>query len=110
MRGKSRGFFGLSTGALPLNFKPHVWVPPLEPASRRSAKPAPRPASLTANERLLIEKHLPFYLAMARGTRKANTEAQRHFVAVCRGTARPATPHEIAFLKWRVLRRKKGTS
>ncbi len=98
MRGKSRGFFGLSRGALPPNFQPRVSTPAPEPLPPR--RPAP-PPTLTTTEWDLLNKYLDFYLALARGTRKPSTAAQRHFVAVCRGAARPETAHEVAFVKWR---------
>jgi hypothetical protein len=104
---KSRGFFGLSTGSLPPNFKPRVYVPPAEPVGHRQARLSRGSDILSPTERALITKHLPFYLSLANGTRKPDTGAQRHFVAVCRGTARPTTPHELAFVKWRARGRNK---
>ena len=104
---KSRGFFGLSTGSLPPNFKPRIYTLRAEPVGRRRATPLRDPACLTPAERVLLEKHLPFYLSLERGTRKAETAAQHHFVAVCRGAAQPTTPHEVAFIKWKALGTKK---
>jgi hypothetical protein len=104
MRGKSCGFFGLSTGSLPPGFTPRIWVPPAEPVSRLRAAPPQRSAGLTAQERALLDKHLGFYLALAHGSRRPDTEAQHHFVAVCRGEAQPVTLHEVAFVKWQALR------
>ncbi|MCI0463871.1 MAG: DUF413 domain-containing protein [Gemmataceae bacterium] len=104
MRGKSRRFFGLSTGSLPANFRPRVCIPQAELVRRRRAVPSRRPVLLTPAERALIKKHLAFYLSLANGARKPTTEAQRHFAAVCRDAAQPATPHEVAFVKWKALR------
>jgi hypothetical protein len=103
---KSRRFFGLSTGSLPPNFQPRIYAPPVEPVSRRRATPPRDPRCLTPTERVLIDNHLAFYLSLDSGARKPDTAAQRHFIAVCRGTAPPTTPHEIAFVKWKAL----GTS
>src|SRR5437588_541582 len=98
MRGKSRRFFGLSTGSLPTNFNPKISVYRDEPVSRsRSSRPR-RPEPLTPAEWKLIDQHLNFYLCLAQGTRGPDSAAQRHFVAVCRGAAHPETPHEVAFL------------
>ncbi|OFW48463.1 MAG: hypothetical protein A3G77_13340 [Acidobacteria bacterium RIFCSPLOWO2_12_FULL_68_19] len=44
---------------------------------------------------------MAFYEALASGDRIPSTEAQRHFVEACRGTAEPETEHEVAFLKYR---------
>ena len=101
---KSRRFFGLSTGSLPPNFNPRVFVLPVGPVQRRQAKPLRALGRLTPTEEVLIQKHLAFYLSLETGTRKPNTAAQRHFVAVCRGAARPTTVHEVAFVKWRLPR------
>ena len=49
----------------------------------------------------LIRRHLPFYRALAEGARAPATAAQRRFVAVAKGEARPETEHEHAFLQWR---------
>jgi uncharacterized protein YifE (UPF0438 family) len=49
----------------------------------------------------LIRRHLPFYQALASGTRAPATAAQRRFVAVARGEAPAETEHERAYLRWR---------
>jgi uncharacterized protein YifE (UPF0438 family) len=105
---KSRRFFGLSTGSLPPDFSPRIYVLPWERARNRRTKASHHPSRLTAAEQTLIEKHLAFYLSLERGTRKPDTPAQRHFIAVCQGAARPTTAHEVAFVKWRTRRTKKG--
>jgi uncharacterized protein YifE (UPF0438 family) len=38
------------------------------------------------------------------GARKPKTDAQVHFVLVCRGEQTPQTPYERAYLKWRERR------
>jgi uncharacterized protein YifE (UPF0438 family) len=48
----------------------------------------------------LIRRHLPFYRALAEGTRAPATAAQRRFVAVARGEAAPETEHEQAYRRW----------
>jgi hypothetical protein len=58
---------------------------------------------LSDRERELLLQHHEFYLALASGTRQPTTNAQRHFVAVCRGEAEPATDHERAFLNFKKL-------
>jgi uncharacterized protein YifE (UPF0438 family) len=59
--------------------------------------------SLTTREQELILKYRGFYDDLASGKRPPNTAAQRHFVAVVKGTAQPQTEHEHAFLKSRRL-------
>lgn len=49
----------------------------------------------------LLSKHLNFYEKLATGRRKPTTEAQVHFVEVCKGRAEPTTKHEVAYIKYR---------
>src|SRR4051794_925793 len=60
--------------------------------------------------RCLLRKHLNFYRALDRGKRVASAEAQRHFVAVCRGTLPPATPHEFAYTSFKKYCALSGTT
>lgn len=61
---------------------------------------------LTVEEQQLLNKYLRFYLELENGTRKPKTEAQEHFVALCKGRVGATTPHEIAFAKYRSRRAK----
>jgi hypothetical protein len=45
---------------------------------------------------LLRRYYRAFYHPLACGMRKPETEAQQHFVSVCRGKLPPETPHEFA--------------
>lgn len=54
---------------------------------------------LTKEEQQLLGECLRFYRALDRGHRTPRTEAQKHFIAVCRG-ANPETPHERAYRKY----------
>jgi hypothetical protein len=56
---------------------------------------------LTDDQRRLLVAHYDFYRLLDAGNRTPTTEAQRHFIAVCRGTAAPATDHEQAYLKFK---------
>ena len=58
---------------------------------------------LTPKERALLREHLRFYRSLDGGERIAETDAQVHFVEVCRGRAKPRTPHESAYLKHRAV-------
>jgi hypothetical protein len=53
------------------------------------------------DDRRLLIAHFPFYRALDSGSRAPTTPAQRHFVAVCRGTAPPETDHERAYSRFR---------
>jgi len=59
--------------------------------------------SLSPAEQSLIEEHLDFYRSLDDATRSPDTEAQRHFVAVCRARAKAETDHELAYVKYRML-------
>lgn len=48
--------------------------------------------------RNLILRNLDFYRGLDDGSLTPSTEAQQHFVEVCRGHAEPQTDHEIAYL------------
>jgi hypothetical protein len=65
---------------------------------------------LTSQERSLLERYLPFYRALETRRRAPQTDAQRHFVAVCEGRAGAETDHEIAYVKFMRLRKKPGPS
>ena len=58
---------------------------------------------LTPEETALVERHLNFYRALDTGQRLPSTEAQRHFVAVCRCEAEAHSPHEVEYFKYRML-------
>ena len=58
---------------------------------------------LSERELALVHKYGPFYRELDGGHRTAETEAQKHFIAVCRGRAEAETPHEIAYMKFREL-------
>jgi uncharacterized protein YifE (UPF0438 family) len=58
---------------------------------------------LTPVETALIQRYLGFYRALDTEERLPATEAQRHFVAVCRCEAKAQSPHEIAYVKYRML-------
>lgn len=55
---------------------------------------------LTQKEKVLLQKHYEFYRSLETGLRKPATEAQAHFVAVCRGHAKAKTEHETAYAKY----------
>ncbi|MGD9685399.1 MAG: DUF413 domain-containing protein [Desulfobacter sp.] len=49
----------------------------------------------------LVRKHKKFYLSLENGDRVPATEAQKHFVAVCNKMADIATPHELAWMRYK---------
>ncbi len=57
--------------------------------------------ALGDDERLRLVAHYGFYRSLDSGTRVPTTEAQRRFVAVCRGTLIPETAHERAYLRFK---------
>jgi hypothetical protein len=63
---------------------------------------------LTPWDLALLDRHRPFYTALASGTRQPTTALQAHFVAAAHGHTLPVTQHEIAFRRfrkgWRDLR------
>ena len=50
---------------------------------------------------VLIDRHLDFYQSLDDGSRTPNTEAQEHFVRVCRGDLPSKTDHELAYMAFR---------
>ncbi len=68
--------------------------------------------SVDSNEQLtpelakLIERYLEFYRSLDNGDRSPMTAAQQHFVAVCRGQMKAETAHEVAYVKYRMLKAK----
>lgn len=53
------------------------------------------------HRRLLRRYYCTFYGPLDRGDRTPESEAQQHFVAVCRGKLPPATVHEFAYMNFR---------
>jgi uncharacterized protein YifE (UPF0438 family) len=60
-------------------------------------------AGLSERELELLNKHLDFYIDLARGKRKPATEAQEHFLKVCQGRAVAETEHEVVYILWKRL-------
>lgn len=60
-----------------------------------------RGRQVNLNQAMLLSKHLAFYCALDTGQRRPTTDAQRHFVAVCRGRAEPYNAHERAYINYR---------
>ncbi len=56
---------------------------------------------LSPRERELLLQYYDFYHALATGSRGPTTDAQRHFVAACRGEVQPTSAHEAAWLTFR---------
>lgn len=54
----------------------------------------------------LIRRHRKFYEQLDRGRLTPTTDAQRHFVKVCRGSAPPVTDHERAYMAYKEQNRK----
>lgn len=57
--------------------------------------------TLSDDDRRLLIAHFQFYSALDSGRRTPTTAAQRHFVAVCRGTELPETDHERAYSRFK---------
>jgi uncharacterized protein YifE (UPF0438 family) len=53
---------------------------------------------LMLKRRLLLERYVHFYESLDSGARVPTTDAQKHFVAVCRGEVEPETEHEWAWV------------
>jgi hypothetical protein len=53
------------------------------------------------HRQLLRRYYRSFYLQLDHGLRVPETEAQEHFVAVCRGKVLPMTPHEFAYANFK---------
>jgi hypothetical protein len=60
--------------------------------------------------RRLLRKYLSFYHALDRGARAPSSEAQRHFVAVCRGELPPTNSHEFAYTDFKKYCALSGTT
>ena len=58
---------------------------------------------IAEHERRLLARHWLFYAALDRGQRQPVTDAQKHFVAVCREKCNPNTDHEHAYLSGKKL-------
>ena len=58
-------------------------------------------AAIGDDDRRLLVAFYEFYRALDTGSRAPTTEAQRHFVAVCRGAASPETEHERAYTRFK---------
>jgi uncharacterized protein YifE (UPF0438 family) len=57
---------------------------------------------LPEDHRKVLRRHYrAFYVPLDRGERTPETEAQQHFVAVCRGKLSPATVHEFAYMNFK---------
>src|SRR5713101_3100317 len=54
---------------------------------------------LSRIEEQLLARHLKFYTDLFTGKRSPQTVAQKHFVEVVRGRAKPESEHEVAYLK-----------
>jgi uncharacterized protein YifE (UPF0438 family) len=52
-------------------------------------------------ERELIHKYKSFYESLDSGSRRPTTEAQKHFVTVCRDVSRAITNHEKVWVKYK---------
>jgi uncharacterized protein YifE (UPF0438 family) len=59
---------------------------------------------LTPREEVLLKKHLAFYQLLENGKWNPTTNAQKHFVAICRGHGRAETEHEKAYTKYLRIR------
>lgn len=55
----------------------------------------------THREVELIRKHRSFYEDLASGNRKPTTEAQKHFLSVCKGLSQATTDHEKVWIKYK---------
>lgn len=54
---------------------------------------------LTEEEKKILDRHHEFYRSLEAGARLPRTEAQRHFVAMCRGQVEAETFHEKIYAK-----------
>lgn len=55
---------------------------------------------LTEKEKELLQRYYRFYRELETGTHVPTTEAQEHFVAICRGLTSVKTEHERAYAKY----------
>lgn len=62
------------------------------------------------NQIALLKRYHKFYRDLESGRRKAENDAQKHFILVCKGLAEPVTEHEKLYWKFIQTRRqiKKG--
>lgn len=60
--------------------------------------------ALTIAEIKRLLKHLRGLQQLDSGVKMPATALQRRFVEVCRGRAKPITPHEVAYIKWRTTK------
>ena len=65
------------------------------------------PNKLTSEESRLIIENLELYLSLDSGVQRPKTEEQKRFVAVCRGSASAKTSPEIAYQKYKELRKQR---
>lgn len=56
--------------------------------------------NLSNDQKKLVEKWETFYKSLKDGSRKPETEAQKHFVKVMNGYAKAETDHEKAYLNF----------
>lgn len=59
---------------------------------------------LTEREEQLLKKYGGFYHRLETGQEAPTTEAQEHFVAMCRGETKAETEHEVAYAKYMAFR------
>lgn len=64
----------------------------------------PSELNLTDQDYSLLAKWLVFYRELDDESRKPATDAQARFVRVFRGTAKPASEHEWAYLRYRAMK------
>lgn len=55
----------------------------------------------STRQKEILNKYLLFYKSLDCGKRIPTTEAQRHFVSVCRGKSQIQTEHEDIYIKYR---------
>ena len=67
-------------------------------------------AAIGDDDRRLLVAHYQFYRSLDTGSRVPVTAAQRHFIAVCRGTASPETDHERAYSRFKQVVAAAGVS
>lgn len=66
--------------------------------------PNQRGASISVADAELLLGYIDALCELDSGLRAPRTPEQEHFVAVCRGKARPETRYEIAYISWRRLK------
>jgi uncharacterized protein YifE (UPF0438 family) len=57
----------------------------------------------TKKQQEMLNKYIKFYRSLDRGTRVPESQAQKHFVLVCRGQSQIQTEHEFVYIKHRNL-------